>query len=86
MLASITPTETQHFHPDHLGTPRLITGASGVQRGRHDYTPFGIETTPTQQNNQLLKFTSHERDRNGPTGSEDRDYLDYMHARYCQRP
>jgi RHS repeat-associated protein len=82
ILASITPSETQHFHPDHLGTPRLITGASGAQRGRHDYTPFGIETTPTQQNNQLLKFTSHERDHNGPAGSEDRDYLDYMHARY----
>jgi RHS repeat-associated protein len=82
ILASITPSETQHFHSDHLGTPRLITGASGVQRGRHDYYPFGAESTSSLQNNQLLKFTGHERDLNGPSGSEDRDYLDYMHARY----
>jgi RHS repeat-associated protein len=82
ILASITPSETQHFHPDHLGTPRLITGASGVQRGRHDYYPFGAESTSSLQNNQLLKFTAHERDLNGPAGSEDRDYLDYMHARF----
>jgi RHS repeat-associated protein len=82
ILASVTPSETQHFHTDHLGTPRLITGAGGAQRGRHDYEPFGAETTSSLQNNQLLKFTAHERDLNGPAGSEDRSYLDYMHARY----
>jgi len=82
ILASITPTETQHFHLDHLGTPRLITTAGGGQRGRHDYEPFGAETTSSLQNDQRLKFTSHERDLNGPATSEDRDYLDYMHARF----
>jgi hypothetical protein len=30
LLAAITPTETVHFHPDHLGTPRLITGTGGA--------------------------------------------------------
>jgi len=27
----------RYFHLDHLGTPRLITGAGGVQLAAHDY-------------------------------------------------
>jgi RHS repeat-associated protein len=77
----------RHFHLDHLGTPRLITGPSGQQYASHDYYPFGREITDPRQEMELhffdtpepMKFTGHERDfgrffTDPPT--------DYMHARY----
>ena len=85
LLASVTPTAsggtaTQHFHLDHLGTPRLVTGDNGVQLSVHAYYPFGAELnlTPTEQPAELMKFTGHERD---PLAN-DAHTLDYMHARY----
>ena len=86
LLAAVTATETRHFHLDHLGTPRLITGAGAVVRSRHGYFAFGEEATSIVQNSpaaeERMKFTGHERDLNGPAGTENLDYLDYMHARY----
>jgi RHS repeat-associated protein len=77
LLAAETdgPDHTLRFHPDHLGTPRLITGSGGAKIALHTYYPFGEEATaPVQGNiNERLKFTGHERDR--PS-------LDYMHARF----
>ncbi|NJL30026.1 MAG: hypothetical protein HC897_20095, partial [Thermoanaerobaculia bacterium] len=69
-----------HFHPDHLGTPRQITNASGVQVALHSYYPFGQEATDPAQTAFTKKFTGHERDTNGTGTAGD---LDYMHARYC---
>ncbi|MGH3523993.1 MAG: hypothetical protein ACRDU4_14520, partial [Mycobacterium sp.] len=69
LLASVTPkpsggTLTQHFHLDHLGTPRLVTGDNGVTLGVHAYYPFGAELNLglNEQPNELMKFTGHERD------------------------
>jgi YD repeat-containing protein len=47
MLAAEVPdsARTRHFHLDHLGTPRLITGNGGVEISRHDYHP--MTTTPS---------------------------------------
>jgi RHS repeat-associated protein len=67
------PAKTLHFHLDHLGTPRLITGNGGAQIARHTYYPFGKELTSLTQDTEALKFTGHERDGVA---------LDYMHARY----
>jgi RHS repeat-associated protein len=85
LLASVTPTgsggtATQHFHLDHLGTPRLVTGNNGVQLSVHAYYPFGVELnlTPSEQPAELMKFTGHERD----LLANDPHTLDYMHARY----
>src|ERR1041384_527090 len=36
-------TVTRHFHLDHLGTPRLVTNASGQRIDVHAYSPFGTE-------------------------------------------
>ena len=72
-----TPAGTLHFHNDHLGTPRLITGNGGATVARHTYWPFGLEITPTYQDAESRKFTGHERDID--TGGA---VLDYMHARY----
>lgn len=67
------PTRTLHFFPDHLGTPRLITGNGGATIAKHTYYPFGEEVPPAPQDGQAMKFTGHERDFSG---------LDYMHARF----
>ncbi|NJL26600.1 MAG: hypothetical protein HC897_01345 [Thermoanaerobaculia bacterium] len=85
MLAAAEPDgnggeNVYHFHPDHLGTPRQITNASGVQVALHSYYPFGQEATDPAQTSFTKKFTGHERDTNGTGTAGD---LDYMHARYC---
>jgi len=67
------PERTRHFHLDHLGTPRLITGSGGAEISRHTYYPFGQEATSSGQDTERAKFTGHERDDAN---------LDYMHARY----
>jgi RHS repeat-associated protein len=71
---------TEQFHLDHLGTPRLVTNASGATIGIHAYYPFGDELALNVNENPLerLKFTGHERDLNATNGNS----LDYMHARY----
>ena len=70
-----------HYHTDHLGSPRIITDASGqpLASGRIDYAPYGEEITAS--GGELLKFTGHERDYDLSNPSND-TYLDYMHARY----
>ena len=61
-----------HYHLDHLGTPRLLTDATGARISAHDYLPYGEEITVAGAD--VMKFTGHERDIE--TGH------DYMHARY----
>ncbi|HEX2101287.1 MAG TPA: RHS repeat-associated core domain-containing protein, partial [Candidatus Synoicihabitans sp.] len=73
MLAAEVPGNTHHFHLDHLGTPRVITGNGGARISTHTYAPFGRELTSSAQDTEKKKFTGHERDA---------DNLDYMHARY----
>ncbi len=79
-LAAITPSETHHLHPDHLGSPRLITGPLGAYRAYHAYLPFGSEATAFNQDTERMKFTGHERDLGIATSVA--DDLDYMHARF----
>jgi RHS repeat-associated protein len=75
----------RHLHPDHLGTPRLITNSAGnpVPSGFHTYYPFGEEIAGTYNSTftERLRFTGHERDLVNPAGQG--DDLDYMHARHC---
>jgi RHS repeat-associated protein len=84
LLASVATSTsgnvTWHYHLDHLGTPRLITNASGVKVAEHAYYPFGAEIslTPHESSEEAMKFTGHERD--GVAG--DGHTLDDMHARY----
>ena len=81
LLAAETQAGRRHFHLDHLGTPRLITRASGDRAGYHVYYPFGEEATAFNQDSERMKFTGHERDLASPGGAG--DDLDYMHARHC---
>jgi RHS repeat-associated protein len=81
MLASFLPAPYKllHYHLDHLGSPRLVTGNGGVKLSEHRYYPFGEEFTDPNQDPELKKFTGHERDPGNPGSADD---LDYMHARY----
>ena len=83
LLAAETQTGQRHFHLDHLGTPRLITRASGYPAGYHVYYPFGEEATAFNQDAERMKFTGHERDLASLGGAG--DDLDYMHARHAAR-
>jgi RHS repeat-associated protein len=69
----------QHFHLDHLGTPRLITDDGGNLLARHTLQPFGAEALGSTRDSEVIKFTGHERDY---AGAGDGNDLDYMHARY----
>ncbi|HYH07401.1 MAG TPA: RHS repeat-associated core domain-containing protein [Thermoanaerobaculia bacterium] len=77
LLAAEVPSseKVRHFHLDHLGTPRLITGNGGAVIAERTYGAFGrglsVESTPPPQ--ERAQFTGHERDS---------FQLDYMHARY----
>jgi RHS repeat-associated protein len=62
------------LHADHLGSTRQVTSATGAQVARHDFLPFGEESTTSGNGDIKLKFTGHERDQPGKP-------MDYMHAR-----
>ena len=91
LLASERPAaegSRRHFHLDHLGSPRLVTGTGGVRLAAHDYYPFGVEITPLRQETlagfdreEPMKFTGHMRDFNIGVLIENTSYNDYMHAR-----
>jgi RHS repeat-associated protein len=81
LLAAETSSGLRHFHLDHLGTPRLVSDATGLQRAYHVYYPYGEEATVFNQDTIREKFTGHERDLANLGGAG--DDLDYMHARFC---
>jgi RHS repeat-associated protein len=70
---------TEHFHLDHLGTPRLVTNGNGGKIGYHSYYPFGgeLDQNLVETPEAKTKFTGHIRD----TGRAGGLSLDYMHAR-----
>jgi RHS repeat-associated protein len=69
---------TTHYHLDHLGTPRLLTDATGEKLAFNTYYPFGREIDDADPAlGDRMKFTGHERD----AGDSAANALDYMHAR-----
>jgi len=45
LLATIDTTSgTKYVTSDHLGSPRVVIGGTGIVVSRHDYFPFGDET------------------------------------------
>ena len=81
-LASITPNgggTTEHFHLDHLGTPRLVT-VNGTETGFKTYYPYGSQqaAAPIESPEENLRFTGHEFD----AANNGRLDTFYMHARY----
>jgi len=78
----------RHFHLDHLGSPRLLTGSDSKEMSEHDYEPFGLESNYQEtaggfDREDPKRFTGHERDYAAPPdGPASKYYLDYMHARF----
>jgi RHS repeat-associated protein len=79
---------TCYLTPDHLGSTRLITDASGNVVSRYDYTPFGSEIGPSFRTVSGTALAGYAADWTNPkfTGKP-RDYettlgLDYFGARY----
>jgi RHS repeat-associated protein len=80
----------RHFHLDHLGSPRLVTGQDTKEMSEHDFDPFGLESNPQWQETaggfdreDPKRFTGHDRDYAPPGESPASTvYLDYMHARF----
>jgi len=84
-LAAVDAVEgTRHLHPDHLGTTRAITDASGTHRSTYHFDPYGEMAASFSAGTEVLLYTGHERDDHALTGgnSGTTDDLDYMHARY----
>ena len=78
------PGGTAYFHPDHLGSARLVTDHANAQvLESHTYMPFGREASELESwaSTERIKFTGHERDIFNAL-SIYKDALDYMHARY----
>jgi RHS repeat-associated protein len=75
---------TQYLTSDNLGTPRVVTGADGAVKARHDYLPFGEEvganvggrTTGQGYVGSNLRKRWAQLERDNETG------LDYAQARY----
>lgn len=81
LISSVRSSEgTRHFHLDHLGSPRVVTGPDRRRVASRAYFPFGGQPNPATES-ERMKFTGHERDFNALDGLT--DDLDYMHARYC---
>jgi RHS repeat-associated protein len=76
LLADYREGDARHYHLDHLGSVRQITGPDGDLSETRSYLPFGQEINTSEG---ALQFTGHERDSHLPRYVDD---LDYMHARY----
>ncbi len=55
-----------HYHPDHLGSPRILTNQNGSYITERQYHPYGTEYVRYEDRPDDLsaKFTGHERDAN----------------------
>ena len=79
----------RHYHLDHLGSTRLVTGADGSVISEHDFLPFGEERTLIGQQvargfdrETPHRFTGHERDYDAAAPNAGSSYVDSMHARF----
>ena len=83
ILASMTPSETRHFHVDHLGSVRAATSSAipptPIPDTVRDYYPFGLDVFGASDP-ERMRFAGHQRDTQGTLGQT--DDLDYMHARH----
>ena len=68
VLAMATPSETRPASLDHLGSPRLWTGAGGTIRSRPIHLPYGEAAVASSEK---LQFTGHERDAREAGATDD---------------
>jgi RHS repeat-associated protein len=74
MLATVEPDKINYHTPDHLGSPRVLTDASGAVISRRDFLPFGDQLSDSVGNRSSIpgysttdfirqKFTGYWRDQ-----------------------
>ena len=80
LLGIDTPSGARHYALDHLGSPRLVTDASGDKLGEQHFAPFGDGGATGSG---ALQFTGHERDA-ATIGGGAVGLPDYMHARFYE--
>jgi RHS repeat-associated protein len=75
---------TSYLTADNLGTPRVITDASGAVKARHDYLPFGEELQAGMGGRTQQQGYVGDNVRQGFVGYEhdDETGLDFAQARY----
>ncbi len=81
LLAAVSRTEgMQHYHVDHLGSPRMVTNRCGRRTTLLNHNPWELDRFSGTQHTEWQTFTAHQRD----SGIADRTRadLDSMHARY----
>ncbi len=81
LVASVSRKEgIQHYHVDHLSSPRMVTNRCGQRVKLFDHNPWGLDRFASVQDSERHRFTAHQRD----LGLLDRswDDVDFMHARF----
>ena len=82
MTALSQTPQISYLTNDHLGSPRVITDASGKVIARHDYSAFGDETLTVQRTDTLgYKPDTIRQDYTGYQ-KDDESGLEYAQARY----
>jgi RHS repeat-associated protein len=78
LLANENSTGLRHYGLDHLGSPRILTSATGALVGTQTFAAFGAGGT---SDGGALQFTGQERDAATLAGGS-ATLPDYFHARY----
>jgi RHS repeat-associated protein len=82
--------KVSYLTSDHLGSPRILTDASGNVISRRDFHPFGEEIITAQRTQGLgytadsvrQKFTSYERDNEAGLDYAKNRYYNFNHGRF----
>jgi RHS repeat-associated protein len=72
-----------YYHPDHLGTPRLVTGVEGPILLK--YWPYGDEVSTNGATSQRLKFAAMERDSESNRFFDHARMMDFNLGRFISR-
>ena len=82
--------QLSYLTADHLGSPRIITDASGNVNSRRDFMPFGEEISTVQRTTRTdyagdkvrQKFTGYERDNESGLDFAQARYFAYNYGRF----
>lgn len=82
LLTTETSSGTNYLTADHLGSPRIVTDASGNVTSRKDYTAFGEENVTPQRTDGLGYNPQNVRQDYTGYQKDNESSLEYAQARY----
>jgi RHS repeat-associated protein len=79
--ASTTTASTRYFHPDHLGSPSVISGLDGTEKQRLSHDAWGRRRSPSGSDDAWtgLGTLANNEDNTGYSGQEQLDSLGLVH-------